>query len=217
MSGISHVNDILADNVAHYAKNAHDGNIFTREFRRIRCDHSPLIMKENGDDATLTKVYVTDIPRGSLVLKPDNFNVHLFKANTWNKACDYLILAQVEHRNYALFIELKSSLNDRPDAADSLLIVESKEDKSKAKQLEGACNLFDFLRLVVDKEYGDRELYSFEIYKIVLYNEVKSRSPLQSNQRQISGRRIKSTDIKTLKVNDAQTLSFAGLMRIFEN
>lgn len=217
MPGITHVKDILADNIAHYVKDAHDGNIFIKELRGIRCDHSPLIMKENGDGATLTKIYVVDIPSGSLVLKPDNFNVHLFKANTWNKACDYLILAQVEHRNCALFIELKSSLNDRPDAADSLLIVESKEDKSKAKQLEGACNLFDFIRLVVNKEYGDRELYSFEIYKIVLYNEVKSRSPLQSNPRQMSGRRIKSNDIKTLKVNDAQTLSLPELIRIFEN
>ena len=77
MPGITHVKDILADNIAHYVKDAHDGNIFIKELRGIRCDHSPLIMKENGDGATLTKIYVVDIPSGSLVLKPDNFNVHL--------------------------------------------------------------------------------------------------------------------------------------------
>lgn len=217
MSGISHINDILADNVAHYVKDARDCNIYTRELRRIRSNCSPLIMEENGENATLKKIYVIDIPHNSLVLKPDNFNVHLFKANTWNKACDYLILAQDSHGNYALFIELKSSLNDRPDATDSLLIMESNEDKNKSKQIEGACNLFDFLRLIVNKVYHDSELDTFKIYKIVLYNEVKTRSPLQSNQRLISGQRVKSEDIKTLKVNDAQTLRFSELIRIFEN
>ena len=211
MSGISYVNDILADNVAHYVQSSQNRGLFNKELRKIRCNHSPLIMEERGDNATLTKIYVIDIPGESIVLKPDDFNVHLFKANTWNRACDYLILAEDRTRKFALFIELKSSLNDRPEATDSLLIVESNEDKKKAKQLEGACALFEYLRLIVDKEYGDRGLYSFQIYKIVLYNEVKPRSPLQSNSRQLSA------DIKALRVNDAQTLRFPELIRIFEN
>ena len=215
MSAIPFVNKILADNVAHYIETRPNSNVFNRELRPIRCDHTPLEMRESGDNATLTKVYVTEIPDEALVLKPDNFNIHMFKSGKWNKACDYLILAHEDRNSYAFFIELKSSLNDKPDQNDSLLVLESKEDKGKARQFEGAVALFDYISMLVRKEYNNTELDDFQKCRLIIYDSIKPRSPMQSNIRLTSGHRNKSADIKTLQVHDAATICFSRLIAIF--
>lgn len=70
----------------------------------------------------------------------------------WNKAVDYLLLTRYMDVNYAGFIDLKSSLNDKPDPSDNLLVTNSNEDLKKEKQFVGAKALFDYLSLVVKKE-----------------------------------------------------------------
>ncbi len=216
MNWVQEFSNILAYNVPHYIECRSNAGCYSKDDRPIRCSASPLEMVEDGPDATLTKVYLTGLACETLVLKPDNFGIQFFKGGSWNRACDYLVLTEFNGKKYALLIELKSSLNDKPESCDQLLIIESNADKKKMQQLESSCGLFEFLKLIVRKECAINNLDNVRVCKLILYDSIKPRSPLQSNARLISGRRIKAEDIKTLEVHDAETLDIANIMKVFD-
>ncbi|MBQ4384369.1 MAG: hypothetical protein II823_00395 [Kiritimatiellae bacterium] len=215
MSWVREFSNVLAHNVTHYVESRSHAGYYCKEDKPIKCDARPLVMAEDGPDATLTKVYLTGLACETLVLKPDNFGIKFFKGGSWNRACDYLVLTEFGGEKYALFLELKSSLNDRPESGDHLLIIESNADKKKMQQLESSCGLFEFLKLLVSKECAINDLKNVRVCKLVLYDSIKPRPPLQSSVRPISGKRIKAEDIKTLEVHDAETLDIAKIMKVF--
>ncbi|WP_297980098.1 hypothetical protein [uncultured Methanobrevibacter sp.] len=51
--------------------------------------------------------------------------------------------------SYAIFIELKSSLNDMPDSFDNRLVIVSNEDRKKEMQLLGGEALFDYIKVIL--------------------------------------------------------------------
>ena len=211
MTGINELKTMLADMVPYYVQDRHDKSLFRVEKRRLyeRCD--PLIMKEEGEGATLTKVNIIGFTQPSLALKPDHFGIRFFKGSR-NKACDYLILTTYKEKNYAIFVELKSSLNDDPGLNKGLLIIESKEDQRKEQQILGAFDLFEWLRFWVNKDYGHTDLDGVIVAKIILYAGVTPRSQMYSKIRPVDGNRRRSKDVYTFKVHDAETIELEVLI-----
>lgn len=101
--------------------------------------------------ALLEKVTIKDLHRETLVLKPDHFTVQHFKRGTYNKACDYLILTRFNEENYALFIDLKTSIGREPNDG-KLDFRGSDYDSGMIWQMIGADTLFDGLTGVVYKD-----------------------------------------------------------------
>ena len=98
----------------------------------------------------LKKVTIEELHRDTLTLKPDHFVVQHFKGKTYNKACDYLILTTFNNENYALFIDLKTSIGRNPN--DGKLDYQGSEyDSDMVWQMIGADNLFDGLTGTVYK------------------------------------------------------------------
>ena len=98
----------------------------------------------------LEKVTIKALHRETLALKPDHFVVQHFKGGTYNKACDYLILTRFNNENYALFIDLKTSIGRAPNNG-KLDFHGSDYDASMIWQMIGADNIFDGLTSVVYK------------------------------------------------------------------
>ena len=71
--------------------------------------------EENGNDATLRKVYMCDIPSEALIIKLDKIKfLKFFKENNgwgFNKHSDYLIVTD----DKLVFIEMKSTTSVGPD------------------------------------------------------------------------------------------------------
>ena len=105
----------------------------------------------------LKKVTLTELHRETLVLKPDHFAVQHFKSGTLNKACDYLILTRFNNENYALFLDLKTSIGREPNNG-KLDFRGSDYDSNMIWQMIGADILFDGLTQAVYKSvtyHGD--------------------------------------------------------------
>jgi len=112
--------------------------------REIKLWHSTptVALSEDGPDARLTKLYVTDVSPDGITLKLDVFGIHFFHANTLNKLCDYVILTEHDGQKYAVFIDLKSSLPRLP-LSDQTLPIFDKEDLARVWQFNGGSLLFD--------------------------------------------------------------------------
>lgn len=85
------------------------------------CTTGYFILKESGDNATLTEITMCDIPLNSLIIKMDKVKFHnlLKDDKTWgfNKHSDYLIVTN-----------------------DKLVFIEMKSKKSVNTELEEECN-----------------------------------------------------------------------------
>ena len=110
------------------------------------------ILDELDPIAKLKKVNLKGIDKTkTLILKADHFTLGYFRAETWCKACDFLVLTEHNQKKYALFIDLKTNIED--DVGNNC---ELKCDKSdfNAKiiwQMLGADALFDGLIDIVSK------------------------------------------------------------------
>lgn len=214
MDGMQELRSVLTPTIKGYEKDVVSLDCF-REVDLpivVRSDGGILKMEENAPDAKLQKVYLVDLDPSGLVLKPDNFGVRFFRRGCWNKAVDYLVFTRHNNTNYAIFIDLKSSLNDKPDRSDNLLVVDSGEDAKKESQFFGAAALFCYLKQIVKKATGDTSLDNFKIRNWILYEDVKTRSPSQSIIMSTAHVRKKSALVVTKQVADASTLSVLKLM-----
>lgn len=110
------------------------------------------VLEELDPLAKLKKVTLKGIERTkTLILKADHFTASYFKSETWCKACDFLVLTEYNRGKYALFIDLKTNVED--EFGDNC---ELKCDKSDLNtkiiwQMLGADALFDGLIDVVAK------------------------------------------------------------------
>ncbi len=211
MQGIEIIRDLLAQSVKKYN---HVGRMITCEeaYLQFRPSRQTFEMEETDPSATLKKIYVTSLPDDSMILKPDNFGVRFFKSGTWNKACDYLFLVRVRGDSYAIFIELKSSLNDMPDSFDNRLVIVSNEDRKKEMQLLGGEALFDYIKVIAEKHSSPNDLSQYKTRMWVLYESIRPRSPTRAGIMLTAQERIKSNKVLTKKVHDAQTISIEDLI-----
>lgn len=214
MLGIRQIKNLLADSVRAYEKAPSGENLFCEVSQRLQVavNRGTVSMMENGKDASLTNVYLLNVSNDGLVLKPDNFGVRFFRAGSWNKAVDYLILTEYDGKNYAIFIDLKSSINDKPDKNDPRLIIDSNEDKKKEKQFVGAEALFEYIKLIATKEYGLGCLPELEIRKWILYGDVKPRKGMQSAAMPTAARRMRSEDVYTKSVTNNSSIDVKDLV-----
>jgi len=204
--------DILADSVRAYTE-CNGGPIAVEKKKiKFKADRQTFTMTENGKDATLTRVYVCDLDNDCVILKPDDFGVRFFRKDSWNKACDYLILVVVNGKKYAIFVELKSSIDNQPDGNDNHLVIDGNEDNKKEQQLLGAAELWNYIKLIVKKKTDSSELDDYDVRMWVLYESVKSRSPTQSQIMTTVPRRTKSKCVQTKQVHDAETISVHDLL-----
>lgn len=147
---------------------------------------------QNVNASLLKKVTLTDLHMESLVLRPDHFSVQHFKPRTWNKACDYLILTVFNKTKYALFVDLKTSLECAPDSHGRLVFQGLSYHSGMVWQMMGADALFDGLVNVVHKTShklkrakshvselrlcGNTSLAAYRRRYLVLYQTVKCNS-----------------------------------------
>lgn len=100
--------------------------------------------------AILNHIPLQNLGTDTLVLKPDHFNIRFYRAGTYNKACDYLVLTYDNaQKPHAVFIDLKTDIYDRPDPTTSEFSTTSDRDAQCGLQFCGARALFKLLALMV--------------------------------------------------------------------
>lgn len=120
--------------------------------------------------ATLNNVRIVGLSQETIVVKPDHFGIHYYKNNTYNKACDYLILTKDASTNkrYAIFIDLKTDIQDSPNA-QNVFTTSSDRDASCGMQFCGALSLFKSLGYGVDVIAKCNALTTYQPRYWVLY------------------------------------------------
>ena len=145
---------------------------------------------ENRKDATLTNVIVSGLDPDYLALKPDKCGFQIFKTGYGSKQCDYILLSEIGGKKVAVFVELKSSVNEydanaqTPQASkqkDSSELTEqstfeninqiSEKYEDYVTQLTGSTCLFDFLHSVLVNFFNCPILGNdYKRYYAVLHN-----------------------------------------------
>lgn len=214
MKGVQEIKNLLADSVMSYKESPAGSKQYIEDRCSIKLNlrDGNLEMTEDGKDATLTKIYLIGLDRAGVALKPDNFGVRFFQANSWNKAVDYLVLTTYNSKDYAIYIDLKSSLNDKPDANDGMLIVDHAQDRKKEAQFIGAEALFEYIKMLVKKKNGCNAVPAYEVRKWILYGQIKPQSGVQSPIMSTSAIRRKSKDIHTKQVADSVAIDVKDLI-----
>lgn len=110
------------------------------------------VLEELDPIAKLKRVNLKGIDRTkTLILKADYFASGYFKAGTWCKACDFLVLTEHKREKYALFIDLKTSVEDEFGDNCELKCDKSDFNTKIMWQMLGTDALFDGLIDVVSK------------------------------------------------------------------
>lgn len=204
----------LKQSVRHYDETS--AGIIMSNDRDIKVSTRPLEMVEEAENATLKKVYLDGISSEGLVLKLDHFGIQFFEKHTWNQACDYIVLTEDSHKKYALFIELKSSIEHAP-TPDGHLQLNGNRNVKIAWQLNSGSALFDYLCFVIDTLHKDKTLLQYDRKFIVLYARHSSgvRSFIQPMQGCTSRKQdFKHQTIKAISINEPSSsrLSVADLI-----
>lgn len=173
------------------------------------------VLEELDPLAKLRRVNLKGIDRTkTLILKADHFTLGYFKAETWCKACDFLVLTEHKRKKYALFIDLKTNVED--DFGDNC---ELKCDKSDFNtkiiwQMLGADALFDGLIDVVSKvdstvmrdtkanktQSANSELASYKRRYVILYLKARPINTLTSGSISRTGA-LRKPNLKSLEAD----------------
>lgn len=172
-------------------------------------------LTENSKNSTLVMVTIKGLDEHAVVLKPDHFAIRHFAANTWNKACDYVIFTKTKFGKYAFFVELKTLLHERL-ASNNVFLFSHDEDKKIAWQFLGANASIDNVIHNIERSQVQRhepsavcltklvnsKLYDYKRRYIILYKvincETSTTGPASlSNQKQ---ERISTPNIKCLEM-----------------
>ncbi len=133
------------------------------------------VLEEECKKATLNHVPICNLGANTLVLKPDNFNIRFYKASTYNKACDYLVLTyDASNKPHAVFIDLKTDIHDQPDTETNLFKTNSERDAECGLQFCGARALFKLLAFMTRtvkkcKAFDEYREHYWVLYKNFLY------------------------------------------------
>ena len=139
--------------------------------------------------AILNHVPLLNLGTDTLVLKPDHFNIRFYRAGTYNKACDYLVLTY-DHtqRPHAVFIDLKTDIYDRPDPSTGEFSTSSDRDAQCGLQFCGARALFKLLALMVKTLTNCQAFDTYKEHYWVLYkNFLNGRGVVGVAQTMIDG------------------------------
>lgn len=111
------------------------------------------VLEELDPIARLKTINLKGIDRTkTLVVKADHFTLGYFKAETWCKACDFLVLTEHNKKKYALFIDLKTNIEDDLGCNSELKCDKSDFNAKILWQMVGADALLDGLIDVVSKK-----------------------------------------------------------------
>ena len=169
--------ELLGDTTRHCAKSTQPqtGQPCCVEWRRTKFDTQNVVLVEDGDNASLRNICLDGVSPNGIILKPDNFAISFFTKGSWNKACDYIVLTENNGNKFAVFLELKSTLDDQPDQNGHLRL-RSKKDIGTAWQLNSASALFDYLCNIEQRmdPSGPHDLNSYTRVFVVLYANYKT-------------------------------------------
>lgn len=158
------------------------------------------VLEELDPIAKLKKVNLKGIDRTkTLILKADHFTLGYFKSETWCKACDFLVLTEHGRKKYALFIDLKTNVEN--EFGDNCVLKCDKSDFNTKIiwQMLGADALFDGLIDVVSK-------INSSVMRGTKANKTQSANSALASYK----RRYVILYLKTKPVN---TLTSGGIMR----
>jgi hypothetical protein len=183
----SFLKDILAKTVLHCEN-------YTDYYQNKPCKcsrrdtYEPIItnfeLVEKDRKATLKGIPLDGVSPHGLALKPDHFGIHFFTKGMWNKSCDYIILTEDRGQKYAVFIELKSSVEEKLDAQDKNptpynaagnLRLDTTKNYDIALQLNSASALFDYLECIARKT--GKTLSHYERRFAVVYEKTVKENP----------------------------------------
>lgn len=214
---INLVQKALARSVRHYITKPDDPTLASfSDIQLVHCHNTnQLTLTEDGVNAALRVVNLDDISREGLTLKLDAFGVSFFSKDTANRACDYVVLSEHNGKKYALFIELKTSINCVPDSKGRLVLA-NREDLKKAWQLNGGSNLFDYVSLILKNHYTCSELDNYEKRFFLFYSQVRSPTtgPIQPTANPTLGAEInmlRHKNIAAIKVSNNQCVRISTL------
>ncbi len=98
------------------------------------------------------RIYISGLGPNDLILKPDQFGVRYYKDDTYNKACDYLIVTFQDKLLYAIFVDLKTDFEVRfPSSPGRAFEYVSKGNVEKAWQMAGAVVVFESIERLAHK------------------------------------------------------------------
>ena len=182
------------------------------EFKRITESLYELTLQESDPKAELKTIRLNGVSADGLCIKLDNFGIHFFAAETGNTSCDYLVLTDYENEKYALFIELKTSIETSPSKGK--LSLTNAGDQRKALQLNSGSARFDYLCSVVNKLRGSTVIQAstYERLFFVLYIHERNISPSQGSASLTGSCNFFHKEIAAIKVQDAQTMTVRDLI-----
>lgn len=127
------------------------------------------VLKE-CEKALLNHIPLCNLGVDTLILKPDNFNIRFYKTDTYNKACDYLVLTYDKtNKPHAVFVDLKTDIYDQPNPKTCEFKTNSERDALCGLQFCGARALYKLLALMTRTLSKCRAFDSYQEHYWVLY------------------------------------------------
>ena len=163
-----------------------------------------LILEERQRNQDDTKVELIGVSSPFLAVRMDKLN-HLSalkpERERWNQICDYLLIGQSNGSDYAILVELKTTLGERT--------------KAKGKeQLLRSLPILEYLLSVCAAEYGSSEKSNLTIRYVLIAEKEHSKIYKRGSQRGRQGQlRQRQEPYKSIKVATfvEPTVHFAAL------
>ena len=175
----SHLKNILADKAL----------VFPRS------DGSTILREKN-----VMELEVADIPSDITIINMRRIgSLPGVKDGEWKQVCDFLLLFEEEGEDYAIFVELKKTLNV--------------EDKKGTEQLRRSLPFLEYLRSVCEIHYG---VESSKLRKIVGYCLVGNQNSQRLDKQHVKvGRPLPSEKYKGISVDMfvGERIRFSNLSR----
>ena len=147
---------------------------FLIDMRPLRCKYDGNgtieLKEENPNSRGITDIFITELDSDAVIIRPDLFGIKFFKDDTYNRACDYLILTQHNSLNYAMFIDLKTDVAVEHNAQDNNVKLISKGNVEKAWQMAGGVFVLESLLALAEKIRKIPTKGGFKFVYILFFN-----------------------------------------------
>lgn len=108
-----------------------------------------ITLEERGDAATLKSIVVSGLALDYFALKPDESKIQFFSSGYGSKQCDYILLSEFNGEKVAVFIELKSNIEEQSVIATTPQQNVDGEYEDYVTQLISSSCLLDYLHSVL--------------------------------------------------------------------
>lgn len=138
---------------------------------KLKFNHknNQVLLEEKGEQATLKKVFLSNVSNDYLTLKPDAAQIKIFAKGCGNRQCDYIVLSEYNKQKFALFIDLKSSLRQYP-ASQQKNDLANDEYGDIVIQFLGSSCLLDFIQSAL-MNFRNLDIAEYKRRYVILYNK----------------------------------------------